>query len=107
VRGGSHLSSELSFNRNDVKTPYGDFVSNLSILRIDYALSPRATIRSLTQYNSLTSEVTNNVRFNFIYRPGSDLYIVYNDLQQNGLPQDAFQPSDRQIVVKVTYLLAR
>jgi Domain of unknown function (DUF5916)/Carbohydrate family 9 binding domain-like len=107
VRGGNHLSSELSFNRNDVKTPYGDFVSNLSILRIDYALSPRATIRSLTQYNSLTSEVTNNVRFNFIYRPGSDLYIVYNDLQQNGLPQDAFQPSDRQIVVKMTYLLAR
>ena len=107
VRGGSHLSSEFSFSRNDVKTPYGDFVSSLSILRVDYALSPRATIRSLTQYNSLTNEVTNNVRFNFIYRPGSDLYIVYNDLQQTGLPQDVFRPSDRQIVVKMTYLLAR
>jgi hypothetical protein len=107
VRGGSHLSSELSFSRNDVKTPYGDFVSNLSILRVDYALSPRATLRSLTQYNSLTNEVTNNVRFNFIYRPGSDLYIVYNDLQETGLPQNVFKPSDRQIVVKMTYLLAR
>lgn len=107
VRGGSHLSSEFSFSRNDVKTPYGDFVSSLSILRVDYALSPRATIRSLTQYNSLTNEVTNNVRFNFIYLPGSDLYIVYNDLQQTGLPQDVFRPSDRQIVVKMTYLLAR
>ena len=107
VRGGSHLSSEFSFSRNDVKTPYGDFVSSLSILRVDYALSPRATIRSLTQYNSLTNEVTNNVRFNFIYLPGSDLYIVYNDFQQAGLPQDVFRPSDRQIVVKMTYLLAR
>ena len=27
--------------------------SNLAILRVDYALSPRATVRSLTQYNSL------------------------------------------------------
>jgi hypothetical protein len=107
VRGGSHLSSELAFSRNDVKTPYGDFVSNLSILRVDYALSPSATIRSLTQYNSLTHDVTNNVRFNFIYRPGSDLYIVYNDLQQTGLTPDVFRPSDRQIVVKMTYLLAR
>ncbi len=107
VRGGSHLSSEFALSRNDVKTPYGDFVSNLSILRVDYALSPRATVRSLTQYNSLTHEVSNNVRFNFIYRPGSDLYIVYNDLQQTGLPQDVFEPSDRQIVVKMTYLLAR
>ena len=107
VRGGSHLSSEFSFSRNDVALPFGAFVSNLSILRVDYAFSPRATIRSLTQYNSLTNEVTSNVRFNFIYRPGSDLYIVYNDLQQTGLPQDLFRPSDRQIVVKLSYLFAR
>jgi len=107
VRGGSHLSSELSFSRNDVKMPWGSFVSNLGILRVDYAVSPRATIRSLTQYNSLTSEVTNSVRFNFIYRPGSDLYIVYNDLAQTGLPQNVFTPTDRQIAVKMTYRLAR
>ena len=94
-------------SRNDVKMPWGNFVSNLAILRVDYAVSPRATIRSLTQYNSLTHEVTNSVRFNFIYRPGSDLYVVYNDLQQTGLPMSAFAPSDRQIVVKLNYLLAR
>ena len=93
VRGDSHLSSELAFSRNDVKMPFGDFVSNLGILRVDYAVSPRATIRSLTQYNSLTHEVTNSVRFNFIYRPGSDIYIVYNDLQQTGLPQAVFTPA--------------
>ena len=107
VRGGGHVSSELSFSRNDVKMPWGSFVANLGILRVDYAVSPRATIRSLTQYNSLTHEVTNSVRFNFIYRPGSDLYVVYNDLQQTGLPMSAFTPSDRQIVVKLNYLLAR
>jgi hypothetical protein len=107
VRGGSHLSTELSLSRNDVKMPFGNFVSNLGILRVDYAVSPRATIRSLTQYNSLTHEVTNSVRLNFIYRPGSDLYVVYNDLQQTGLPTDVFKPSDRQIVVKLNYLLAR
>ncbi|MBI3399901.1 MAG: carbohydrate binding family 9 domain-containing protein [Acidobacteria bacterium] len=107
VRASSHLSSELQFSRNDVTLPYGAFLTNLAILRVDYAISPRATIRSLTQYNSFTSEVTNSIRFNVIYRPGSDLYIVYNDLQQTGLPQSAFAPSDRQIVVKLNYLLAR
>jgi hypothetical protein len=107
VRASSHLSSELQFSRNDVTLPYGAFLTSLAILRVDYAMSPRATIRSLTQYNSFTNEVTNSVRFNFIYRPGSDLYIVYNDLQQTGLPQDAFAPSDRQVAVKLNYLLAR
>ena len=107
VRASSHLSSELQFSRNDVKLPYGDFLANLAILRVDYAMSPRATVRSLTQYNSLTHEVTNSIRFNFIYRPGSDLYVVYNDLQQTGVPHGIFTPSDRQVVVKMNYLLAR
>ena len=109
MRATSQLSTELQFSRNDVKMPYGDFVVNLAILRVDYTFSPRATIRSLTQYNSSTHEVTNSVRFNFIYRPGSDLYIVYNDLQQTGLPVGfgALAPTDRQLVVKMTYLLAR
>ena len=108
VRATSHLSTELQFSRNDVKLPYGDFVANLAILRVDYAFSPRATVRSLTQYNSLTHEVTNSVRFNFIYRPGSDLYIVYNDLQQTGAAaRRCSRRSDRQIVVKMNYLLTR
>jgi hypothetical protein len=107
VRASSHLSGELQFSRNDVKLPYGAFLANLAILRVDYAVSPRATVRSLTQYNSLTHEVTNSIRFNFIYRPGSDLYVVYNDLQQTGLPHGLFTPSDRQLVVKMNYLLAR
>ena len=51
--------------------------------------------------------MTNSVRFNFIYRPGSDLYIVYNDLQQTGLAAGTLVPSDRQLVVKMNYLLAR
>ena len=85
VRASSQFSSELQYNRNDVKMPWGDFLVNLSTLRVDYTFSPRMTIRSLTQYNSSTHEISNNVRFNFIYRPGSDIYIVYNDLSQTGL----------------------
>ena len=107
VRATSHLSSELQFSRNDVRLPYGDFLANLAILRVDFAMSPRATLRSLTQYNSLTHEVTTSVRFNFIYRPGSDLYVVYNGLQQTALPYGTFGPSDRQLVVKMNYLLTR
>ena len=104
----SHLSSELTFSRNDVTLPEGAFLANLAILRVDFAMTPRATVRSLTQYNSLTREVTTSVRFNFIYRPGSDLYVVYNDLQQTGLtPGETLAPSDRQLIVKMNYLLAR
>ena len=92
---------------SDLDTERGDFLVNLSTLRVDYTFSPRMTIRSLTQYNTSTHEISNNVRFNFIYRPGSDIYVVYNDLSQTGLPVDIFGRKDRQLVVKATYLLQR
>ena len=107
ARATSQLSAEVQYNRNDVKLPWGDFLINLTTLRVDYTFSPRMTIRSLTQYNSATNEVSNNVRFNLIHRPGSDLYVVYNELRQTGLASDLFAPRDRQLVVKVNYLLQR
>ena len=107
LRATSQFSAEVQYNRNDVKMPWGDFVVDLSTLRLDYTFTPRMTVRSLTQDNTSTHEISNNVRFNFIYRPGSDIYIVYNDLSQTGLPADIFGKKDRQLVVKATYLLQR
>jgi hypothetical protein len=107
ARRTSRVSTERQDNRNDVTMPWGDFLVNLSTLRVDYTFSPRMTIRSLTQYNTSSHEISNNIRFNFIYRPGSDIYVVYNDLSQTGLPADIFGRKDRQLVVKATYLLQR
>ena len=91
--------------RNDVELPWGAFVVNLGILRVDYTLSPRMTIRSLSQYNSSTRQFSTSIRYNFIYRPGSDLYIVYDGLQGNlpGRPD----LRNQQLVLKLTYLLSR
>jgi hypothetical protein len=107
ARATSRLSAELQYNRNDVDLPWGDFLINLTTLRVDYTFSPRMTVRSLTQYNSATNEVSNNIRFNLIHRPGSDLYVVYNELRQTGLATDLFAPRDRQLIVKINYLLQR
>jgi hypothetical protein len=105
LRGASRASGEFSLQRNDVDLPWGAFVVNLSILRLDYTISPRMTVRSLSQYNSLTRQLTTSVRYNFIYRPGSDLYVVYDELQGNTVGRP--QVRNRQFVVKMTYLLSR
>jgi hypothetical protein len=105
VRLNNRASGEYSLQRNDVDGPWGAFVVNLSILRLDFALSPRQSVRTLSQYNSLTNQLSTSVRYNFIYRPGSDIYVVYDELQldQAGRPQIR----NRQFVVKSTYLLSR
>jgi hypothetical protein len=112
VRAASRAAAEYALQRNDVDLPWGNFVVNLSVLRLDFAISPRMTVRSLSQYNSLTRQLTTSVRYNFIYRPGSDLYVVYDELQAEGLgrPELGFgraEVRNRQFVVKLTYLLSR
>ena len=105
VRASSRTSGEYSFQRNDVDGPWGAFVVNLSILRFDLALSPRQTLRSLTQYNSLTRQLSLSFRYNFIYKPGSDIFVTYDELQTDTLGRPIGR--NRQFVVKTTYLLSR
>jgi hypothetical protein len=105
VRATNRISAEYSIQRNDVSGPWGAFVVNLSILRLDVALSPRQTIRSLSQYNSLTKQFSTSVRYNLIYRPGSDIYVVYDELQTDQLGRPTTR--NRQLVFKTTYLLSR
>jgi hypothetical protein len=105
LRASSRVSTEISMQRNDVDLPWGNFVVNLAIFRIDYALSPRMTVRTLSQYNSLTRQLSTSVRYNFIYRPGSDVYVTYDELQADELGRAEVR--NRQLVVKMTYLMSR
>ncbi len=105
VRATSQVAAEIQYRRNDVDLPWGAFVVNLGALRLDVALSPRMTVRTISQYNSSTHQVTTSVRYNFVYRPGSDLYVTYDELRGDmpGLPE----VRNRQLALKLTYLLSR
>ena len=115
LRATSRVSAETIFNRSDVDLPWGDFVADLASLRLDLTLSPTVTLRSLSQYNSLTGELSNSIRFNWIYSPGSDIYIAYDEMRLDDLfylnPHVRRSPwgdiRNRQIAVKMTYLLSR
>jgi hypothetical protein len=105
IRATSQLSAELRYRRNEVELPGGDFKVNLGTLRLDYSFSPRMTLRTLVQYNSDLREFNSSIRFHFIYRPGSDLYLVYNDLRRDPLGLE--ETRDRQLVLKLNYMFSR
>jgi hypothetical protein len=114
-RATSRISAETIFNRSDVDLPWGEFVADLASLRLDLTLSPTVTLRSLSQYNSLTGELSNSIRFNWIYSPGSDIYVAYDEMRLDDLfylnPHVRRSPwgdiRNRQIAIKMTYLLSR
>jgi hypothetical protein len=116
LRASSRVAVQGSFNRSDVDLPGGAFVADLASATFELALSPEMTLRSLTQYNSTTDSISTSVRFNWIYSPGSDIYIAYDELRQDdfltlnpALRHAGSVPwiQNRQLAIKMTYLLSR
>ena len=111
ARMSSKLSGEASYARNDIELPAASFDVGLASLRIDYALSPTMTLRAISQYNSSTDQWSTSARFRYTYMPGSDIYLVYDELRRDlddpiGLGV-LNEYRDRRLILKVTHLLTR
>jgi hypothetical protein len=101
------LSTEAAYTRNDVSLPNGDFDVDLASLRVDLALSPTMSLRSITQYNSQSDQFGTSARFRWTYTPGSDVYIVYDELRRDRYEGTTFFYRDRSLIIKATFLLTR
>ena len=109
VRVTDKLATSARFSRSDIDLPAGSFTADIGSFQIDYAFSPAVSLRTLTQYNSAADQWSTSARFRYIYRPGSDIYIVYDDVRQDtDIPVSPFLEEfrDRQLLIKVTYLLS-
>jgi hypothetical protein len=101
MRAGDTLSTELSYSRNDVDLPYGDFTTNLVRTRISYSFNPRMFVQGLVQYNDRADLWSMNLRFGWLQAANTGLFVVYTDTR--GL-YDLFperpERTDRSLIVK-------
>jgi hypothetical protein len=102
-RPSSLLSFETVYELNDVKLPQGDFTTHVVNARMNLNFSNRWLTTTLAQYDSASRRNVLYVRLNYIYRPGDDLFIVYNQSRLAG-GGSRNQP-DRSLMVKLTYSL--
>ena len=100
------FSFEPSVSVNHVKLPNGTFTAPLAITRLTYTFTPRLFFSGLLQYNSTSSVLGTNLRLRWEYRPGSELFVVYNDQRDTLLAPDQRFPmlQNRALVVKFTRL---
>ena len=96
-----HLTSFSLFDR--VEVPSGSFDSFLSRLTTSYHFSPELTTRVAGQYSSLFDEFILNARLRWIFTPGSEAWLVYDE----GHRFDLMGPSlrDRALVLKIVHNL--
>jgi hypothetical protein len=97
-RPNSHLLFDLSDSYNHGRLPQGDFSTNLFIGRANYNLSRKFLTSALLQVNTASRTAALNVRFRYIFRPNSDLYIIYNQVTGNGILRPSYS-----LQMKMTY----
>ena len=93
------LRMEGSWSHNDIMLPTGDFSTELLRSRVFYSFNTRMFLNTLIQYNSAVQEIVTNIRFNFIYKPLSDFFLVYNERRSS-----TGEVLDRALIAKITYL---
>ena len=82
-------------------------MTNLVPVKTTIAFTNLASLSLLAQYNGQTGQYSANARLALLNRSGTGLFVVYNDLRQTGLPADVFAQKDRQLVVKLNYLVQK
>ncbi len=95
---------EPTFSINAVRLPFGRFNTNLAGSRITYTVTPLMFVSALTQYSSATRSLATNVRMRWQYRPGSDLFVVYNE-QRDTLGRAFPDLANRTFVIKINRLV--
>ena len=97
------LSLEPTFSVNWIELPEGSFTTNLFGSRVTYTMTPEMFVSALLQYSSNSNVVTANVRLRWEYRPGSELFVVYNE-QRDTLSRAFPDLAGRAFIVKVNRL---
>ena len=88
----NQLSVEPTYSFNQVTLDEGEFTTHLAGSRVTYSMTPLMFVSALLQYNSGNDAVSTNARFRWEYRPGSELFVVYNE-ERNTLDAAAFPAS--------------
>ncbi|MBI2823024.1 MAG: carbohydrate binding family 9 domain-containing protein [Acidobacteria bacterium] len=97
----SRFSTEMEYILNRVRLPRGQQESFHQMnSRINYAFSRKWLTSTLIQYNSVGGLLGLNFRLNYIYKPGNNLFIVFNNFTTD---RGEFTELDRSLVVKFTH----
>lgn len=96
-----YVSILLSSSYNDIRLPepWGRNTFWLIGPRIDVTFTNKIFFTTFLQYNEQRDNVNLNTRFQWRYRPASDLFIVYTD---NYLPEN-LSVKNHSLVLKFTY----
>ena len=105
ARPTARLSIEPFIEFNRITLPTEEFDANAFGGRIGYSFSTTLFAKLFSQWSTDRDVLAANILINYIYRPGSDLYLVFD--QSYDTREGGFELLNWTVVGKLTYWLNR
>ena len=83
-RMGEALNGEIEWDYNDIDLEGGAFTTHLGRLRLNYSFTPRIFVQALVQYNDRADVWATNLRFAWLQRANTGLFLVYDEVRDVG-----------------------
>jgi hypothetical protein len=98
-----NLNLEFIYDRNQFDLPVagGKFTTNIVAARVIYSFTPDLYAKAYLQWNDDENLSISNFLFRWIYKPGANIYFIYNETRKLG-SEGYIQ--DRVIMLKVSFL---
>lgn len=97
----ANFSILVDYNDIRLPAPYSDATFWLVGPKIELTFTDKLFLTTFVQFNSQDDNIGHNTRFQWRFKPASDLFIVYTD---NYLP-DGLQTKNRALILKLSYWL--
>lgn len=97
------VSLEASYEYNDASLPQGAFRTHVVNGRMNFNVSNKWLTTTLAQYDSASARRVLFFRLNDIFRPGDDVFLVFNETTEPG--GNARDQRDRALMLKWTHSL--
>ncbi len=95
-RIGDRFNSEVTFQYNNFQLPFGDFTANILRTQLSYSFKPNVYLQGLIQHNTSDKLWAANIRFGWLERANTGLFLVYNYNLRDG------DPLNNSFIIKYT-----
>ncbi len=96
LRLGDKFNSDFTLQYNNFQLPVGNFTANILRSQLSYAFKPNIYLQGLIQHNTTDKLWAANLRFGWLQRANTGLFVVWNYNLQDG------DPLNNSFIVKYT-----
>ena len=100
------LLMDMEYNYDNLDLKNGSLEAHLLSGRWTYSFSTELFAKCYLQWNDADHRIATNLLIDYIYKPRSHIYLVYNENRGSGINAAYNRIKDRIVMLKLTYLLS-